>query len=528
MDWLMNFIASTDYLFLEFNWFTTIIIFIIIGVGIYTYKNKRDKDIITMIWIFWTFAWIIWGLYFFNVEDITWSIPKLIGWLKTAFYTSIFGLWITIILHLIEKQDESKDEIDFLKDIKNVIENWNLQNSFILEELKSLNKWIWWDWDNSLVNQIKLLKSDWNQNHKDLKNSFDAFADKMADNNIDALTEAIEKVMWEFNAIINEKLSKTFDDFKTSVENLNIWQLEYKQNIIDSTELLNRSKESLEISSKWFEIIVEKAEIFSSVSEKLWEELKSLNDSLKIFQNWINEFDWMSEKFDGVVKNTKEMAISMTESINSLTTNFVSKAETMIKDSWEQITMMKEVFAEQSKDLKESHKDILTDLKEEYIHILWNVKEENINIIKKVWEELEKESKIIFSNLSENINKIWEDIKNSSTNFSEVTKTMIKDSWEQITMMKEVFAEQSKDLKESHKDILTDLKQNVDNTNKNVSEQFERIWNELEKQVIKLDKELWDALSKSLSSLWQELTSITNKFTQQLADLNNVINNINK
>lgn len=411
MEWLMNFISSTDYLFLEFNLFTSIIIWIIIWVGVFSYIKKRDKDIITMIWIFWTFSWIIAGLYFFDEKDIDWSIPKLIWWLKTAFYTSLAGLWTTIILHLIEKQDESKDEIDFLKDIKTEIENWNSQNTLILQELKLLNKWIWWDSDNSLVNQIKLLKSDWNENHRELKKSFDDFAEKMAENNMKWLIEAIKQVMEDFNTKINDQLWESFKELTNAIDNLLKWQNEYKENIISSTNALNISKDSLEKSSKWFEITVEKSEKFVWVSEQLWGELKNLNSSLEIFKNWINEFDWMSEKFDWVVKNTKEMAVSMTESINTLTENFVSKAEKMVWESEKQIVLMKDTFSDQSKDLKESHKDVLDALKqellnnskqssEEFLRMQWKLEEQVLEFDKKLWEELEKSLTTLWKQLT--------------------------------------------------------------------------------------------------------------------------------
>ena len=402
-------------------WFTIVIV---LAIMISAFV-KKDKDLVTMLWIFWTFSWIIAGLYWFNTDDIYSSVPTLIDGLKTAFWTSIAGLFTSIILWHMEKEEDNKWEIDFLKVIKDEIIKSNDENKksnkSIIEKLTELNKWIWWDWDNSLINQIKLLKSDWNENHRALKKSFDEFADKMSDNNIDALTEAIEKVMWEFNTIINEKLWKTFDDFKKSVEKLNIWQENYKENIISSTEALNLSKDSLEKSSKWFEITVEKSETFAWISEKLWWELKSLNDSLEIFKNWINEFDW-------VAKNTKEMANSMTESINSLTENFVSKAEIMVWESEKQITMMKDTFSEQSKDLKESHKNILDDLKQNVDNTNKNVSEQ----FEKIANELERQVSALDNNFREHYETFDEKLQ------EELTKSL-SSLWRELTSVSEHF-----------------------------------------------------------------------------------------
>ena len=263
-----------------------------------------------------------------------------------------------------------------------------------------------------MVSQIKNLRTDSNDNHKELKKSFDDFADKMSDNNIDSLTKAIEKVMWEFNTIINEKLWKTFDDFKKSVENLNIWQKNYKENIISSTDALNLLKDSLEKSSKWFEITVEKSKTFAWISEKLWWELKSLNDSLEIFKNWINEFDW-------VAKNTKEMAKSMIESINSLTENFVSKAEKMVWESEKQIIIMQETFAKQSKDLKESHKNILDNLKQNVDNTNKNVSEQ----FERIWNELKKQTikldNELWEALDKSLSSLWQELTSITNKFTQ-------------------------------------------------------------------------------------------------------------
>lgn len=365
---------------------------------------KRNKDLVTLIWICGTFVWIIIGLAGLDTENITESIPNLLKWLSTAFITSIVWILASILITFFEKKDANKWEVDFLREIKDSLIENTTQNKELISELNKLNTGIWWDGDNSLVSQVRLLRTDANDNHKALKKSFDDFAAEMANNNIDALTQAIEKVMWEFNTIINDKLSKTFDDFKQSVENLNVWQQEYKENITTSMDILKNSQESLEKSSKWFEITVEKSEAFAGISEKLWEEIKVLDDSLQIFRKGINEFE-------GVAWETKKMSDSMIESINSLTDNFVSKAEKMVGESEKQITMMREWFEQQGKDLTQAHKEILDGLKQElensnrasseqFLRMQGNLEEQVIELDKKLWEELEKSLKTLWEQLT--------------------------------------------------------------------------------------------------------------------------------
>lgn len=366
--------------------------------------TKRDKDLVTLIWICGTFIWIVIWLSGIDTLDITHSIPKLLWWLFTAFLTSIAWIIASILISIFEKQESNKWEIDFLKEIKDSMLENTEQNKLLISELNKLNTGIWGDGDNSLVSQVRLLRTDTNDNHKALKKSFDDFAAEMANNNIDALTQAIEKVMWEFNTIINEKLSKTFDDFKQSVENLNVWQQEYKENITTSMEVLKNSHESLEKSSKWFEITVEKSEAFAGISEKLWEEIKVLDDSLQIFRKGINEFE-------GVAWETKKMSDSMIESINSLTDNFVSKAEKMVGESEKQIMMMREGFEQQGKDLIKTHTNVLENLNkeidnnnktssEQFLRMQWKLEEQVLQFDKDLQKELEKSLKTLWEQLT--------------------------------------------------------------------------------------------------------------------------------
>jgi hypothetical protein len=56
------------------------------------------------------------------------------------------------------------------------------------------------------LTQIQKLRTTFSDKHDELKKSFDEFAKEMAENNIKALIEAIQKVMEDFNAKINDQL----------------------------------------------------------------------------------------------------------------------------------------------------------------------------------------------------------------------------------------------------------------------------------------------------------------------------------
>lgn len=436
-----------------------------------------------------TFGGIIYALLGLDTVNISGSMPKLLNGLSVAFIPSALAIAITIFWNLFFEKNETESgkwTDDLLKDISSkmseliekqkTLENlplireeltkeqdinisllkwvqdmleaqreikesneknfWETINSIktlemlpkIHKELESINTHIWWNDNISLLNGVQQLQSSMNEKQDDLKKSFDEFAREMSENNMKALTESMQQFMEDFNAKINDQLWQSFQDLKSSIDHLLEWQAQYKVNIITSMEALNLSKESLERSSKGFEITVEKSETFIGVADSLKNELHSLNESLILLKSGLNEFD-------AIAKNNKEASQKIIESIDVLKNNFVSKAEVIVEES-------------------EKH----------------------------------------------------------------------------ISNMQTTFATQAKNLTETHQDILQDLKNNVDNTNKNVSEQFEEIGKNLEKQTeklgertLQLDNDIGEALNKSLDSLWSELTSITEKFTEQLARLNSIL-----
>ncbi len=383
-------------------WVTIIICLTIIIVAIF----KRDKNLVTLLWIAGTFTWILLWLKWIDAENILESVPVLLWWLWTAFITSIAWILASILISFFESDDSSKDQTDFLKDIKKSIDEWNKDNKSLLEEIKRLNDNIWWEWDTSIVTQIQKLRTDTNDNHKEFIKSFDDFAEKVAKANTEELINSIQKVMEDFNSKINDQLWESFKELTTAIDNLLKWQEEYKENITTSTEALNKSAESLEKSSKWFEITVEESKNFVGISEKLWDEMKSLNGWLEILREWINEFDW-------IAKNTKEMSDSMIKSIETLTDNFVSKATTIVEKSEQHISSIKSILENQTEDLSTYHKNLLDTLKQ-------NIEENN----RRIWEQLAN----VWNTLEEQVTKLddelWQALNKSLSSFGQEITTI--------------------------------------------------------------------------------------------------------
>lgn len=449
------------------------------------FSVSKVKNYLTILWMLWTFIWIMYWLLKLNTHDISNSIQNLLDWLKTAFFTSITWLSLSLILSFIcsfKVQNESnwleEDIWKMLSEIEKLntnFSNWlrifkesfenilnkiddgnkfsydliskNNENKEIFEDILNQNKELNSNISNisnkikndEILNkienfnsknteEIEKLREVFSNKQEELKEQFKEFTDEMAKNNVQALIEAVEQVMKDFNTKINDQLWQSFQDLKGAIDNLLLWQTEYKENIVSQTENLNSSKEFIKEASEnmvksknLFEDISQKSEIFTWISKSLWDELKNLNNSLDILKNWLNEFDKIAE-------NNKEASQKIINSIDSLKNNFVSKAENIIDETENHIKTINERFKSQEELFSKAHKEILEKMKED---------------------------------ISENNRQNWEQL-------NEVIKTL----WEQAT---------------------------------------------------KLDEELQRELNNSLESLWKEITTIAKAFTMELDKLNDIL-----
>lgn len=275
--------------------------------GLYLLFNKNNlnwseekiKTVATSLGILGTFIGIVFALFHFDTDSISESIPLLLNGLKTAFITSIAGLSISLIASIKEKFSE--EEGGGLSG-----ERFVSLDEQILEELKSLNKNIIGDGDSSLNSQIGKLRQDNTDNLKGIKTSFDNFAEQMTSSNIDALAKAIEKVMGEFNATINDKLGETFDNFRGSVENLNNWQSEYKEQISTHIQQIKETKDAVDGMDSSILSMKESYENIQNLSRDFEDLIKNLNNQLSGSVEFSKAMSDISDDLEGSGKMIKD------------------------------------------------------------------------------------------------------------------------------------------------------------------------------------------------------------------------------
>ena len=206
--------------------------------------------------IFGTFLGIYLGLMNFDTTDINRSIPDLLEGLKTAFITSLFGMFFSLFLKYIYglseqrdlKQDSiaSEDPVVLLRQMTNEI---SLLSKTVENIGDTIVKCFKSDEEFSLVSQLKLIRTDMNDLKRDITNSLKEFGEKVAELGTEAMIKALRNVIEQFNAQLNDLVGEEFKQLKVAMIRLVDWQEKYREFVEEMQEELSKYLEHMRLSA---------------------------------------------------------------------------------------------------------------------------------------------------------------------------------------------------------------------------------------------------------------------------------------
>ncbi len=225
---------------------------------------RYAPTLLTSLGIFGTFTGITIGLMGFDASDIDGSIEVLLNGLKSAFITSLVGILAALILKFLQSTlvafvvgRRNKGEGTVSEASPEAILGAIRQQS---EDLQLLHHAISDDSDTSLIGQLKLLRSDVNDNQKqalqvqrdllDVSKALEGhvgaqqerfsefenklwiklqdFADMLSKSATETVIEALKQVIVDFNNNLIEQFGDNFKQLNEAVKELVAWQEQYK------------------------------------------------------------------------------------------------------------------------------------------------------------------------------------------------------------------------------------------------------------------------------------------------------------
>ncbi|MBV6655554.1 MAG: MotA/TolQ/ExbB proton channel family protein, partial [Mameliella sp.] len=336
-----------------------------------SYLLQAIPGLFTTIGVFGTFLGIAIGLYDFKVEDIQGSITELLNGMKLAFLTSIIGIFLSFVFGLFMRSilhakggeirlplSEESRRLDVLRveaerqytlldgiakslsDNQKAIKETNADSTRkLLEEIKATNKHLIKASEQSNQN-TEAMVTTLNENHKLMRDKFTEFSELMAQANTEALREAMESLVKDFNEmfsdLITSLVNQNFQELNQSVQKLNDWQKENRVQV-DSlyeklTILLNRTDDfskaieekvpiavtQLEQTSGSLQQMSEYAAAISSSEGELQEILNILKSVLIEDERFIEMSDRVNESIETLQHSTSSLSRA-SQSLDSTT-----------------------------------------------------------------------------------------------------------------------------------------------------------------------------------------------------------------
>lgn len=467
----------------------TIIFGILVAYILYFFLKEKQYskesvlgNIASTIGVLGTFVGISIGLWKFNPNDITSSVPLLLSGMKIAFATSIIGMAASIFMKYIALKNEDEENIDDIMELFNtmIAESRNVNNTLIENQKQTenvLNK-VSEIWASHQENLTVVLKSEiLNLNNNTISKQ--------------------EELIGEF-----KKLGECFTLLNSGVNNLLTWQENYKETIENTTKELETVIQTIHNADESIESISKNSSLIKENNENLSEVLKEINKTqnviidsnksiIEISNTAKESIPQINEHFTNIDNRTKEstayLQTLISENLNNIksylekiTEDVLSKTTQSIYENNRQFKYEISEHISQCKMLIYSLKDLIPDINE---HLLSTQKRFNKTLI----------------------------------HFNEEVQNSFKENTYEINKQVQLLKETTANINNTLDDTISLSTKRLENITIATSNQIKTMAEEMEKlcvrKIEKLDNTLIEEFTDALSCLAGQLVTISEGFS---------------
>ena len=468
----------------------TIIFGILVAYILYFFLKEKQYskesvlgNIASTIGVLGTFVGISIGLWKFNPNDITSSVPLLLSGMKIAFATSIIGMAASIFMKYIALKNEDEENIDDIMELFNtmIAESRNVNNTLIENQKQTEN----------VLNKVSEI---WASHQENLTVELKSEILNLNNNTISKQ----EELIGEF-----KKLGECFTLLNSGVNNLLTWQENYKETIENTTKELEIVIQTIHNADESIESISKNASLIKENNENLSEVLKEINKTqnvimesnksiIEISNEAKESIPQINEHFTNIDNRTKEttayLQTLISENLNNIksylekiTEDVLSKTTQSIYENNRQFKYEISEHISQCKMLIYSLKDLIPDINE---HLLSTQKRFNKTLI----------------------------------HFNEEVQNSFKENTYEINKQVQLLKENTANINNTLDDTISLSTKRLENITVATSNQIKTMAEEMEKlcvrKIEKLDNTLIEEFTDALSCLAGQLVTISEGFSE--------------
>ena len=293
--------------------------------------DRTAPALLTTLGVLGTFTGIFFGLLDFDVGNIDASVPQLLGGLKIAFVTSIFGMAAMIALRIfhvvVPQQGTGAGEVtpEIIHGTLEAIERAVLDASAQGQEaIDQLRKAVSADSDSSLLTQVQKLRTDYKDSQGELIREFRLFAHTMAENNSKALIGALEGVIREFNVQLNEQFGENFKQLNQAVGALLTWQENYRHHVETLEAKFNTAAQGIETSEEAVRRIAAHTNTIPPALARLEKIVEAIGNATIELNGHLGAMSGLKEQalqaFPIIERNLKQLTDDLRDSVRDIVT----------------------------------------------------------------------------------------------------------------------------------------------------------------------------------------------------------------
>ncbi len=468
----------------------TIIFGILVSYILYFFLKEKQYskesvlgNIASTIGVLGTFVGISIGLWKFNPNDITSSVPLLLSGMKIAFATSIIGMAASIFMKYIALKNEDEENIDDIMELFNtmIAESRNVNNTLIENQKQTEN----------VLNKVSEI---WASHQENLTVELKSEILNLNNNTISKQ----EELIGEF-----KKLGECFTLLNSGVNNLLTWQENYKETIENTTKELETVIQTIHNADESIESISKNSSLIKENNENLSEVLKEINKTqnviidsnksiIEISNTAKESIPQINEHFTNIDNRTKEstayLQTLISENLNNIksylekiTEDVLSKTTQSIYENNRQFKYEISEHISQCKMLIYSLKDLIPDINE---HLLSTQKRFNKTLI----------------------------------HFNEEVQNSFKENTYEINKQVQLLKETTANINNTLDDTISLSTKRLENITVATSNQIKTMAEEMEKlcvrKIEKLDNTLIEEFTDALSCLAGQLVTISEGFSE--------------
>lgn len=468
----------------------TIIFGILVAYILYFFLKEKQYskesvlgNIASTIGVLGTFVGISIGLWKFNPNDITSSVPLLLSGMKIAFATSIIGMAALIFMKYIALKNEDEENIDDIMELFNtmIAESRNVNNTLIENQKQTEN----------VLNKVSEI---WASHQENLTVELKSEILNLNNNTISKQ----EELIGEF-----KKLGECFTLLNSGVNNLLTWQENYKETIENTTKELEIVIQTIHNADESIESISKNSSLIKENNENLSEVLKEINKT----QNVIIE----SNKSIIEISNTAKESIPQ---INEHFTNIDNRTK-------ESTAYLQTLISENLNNIKSYLEKITEDVLSKTTQSIY---ENNRQFKYEISEHISQCKMLIYSlkdlipDINEHLLSTQKRFNKTLIHFNEEVQNSFKENTYEINKQVQLLKETTANINNTLDDTISLSTKRLENITVATSNQIKTMAEEMEKlcvrKIEKLDNTLIEEFTDALSCLAGQLVTISEGFSE--------------